>query len=156
MLLQPIPTATLAAGRSSGEAPFPFRRRCRRHMLLPIRADSTPISLSASAPSRPAKPAACTADELHYAPVDGAGWRLALWRYRPPRNVCVLRFGSVRFRFFVAAKMVFDLIWRCLRAGSRQESSADAAVGSRDQRRRIRPVTRGKLGVPLVISFESN
>lgn len=34
-----------------------------------------------------------------------------------------------------------------MRAGSRQESPADAAVGSRDERRRIRPLTRGKLGV---------
>ncbi|CAO2204446.1 unnamed protein product [Urochloa humidicola] len=31
-----------------------------------------------------AKPAICTADELHYAPVPGTEWRLALWRYRPP------------------------------------------------------------------------
>ncbi|TVU35460.1 hypothetical protein EJB05_17350, partial [Eragrostis curvula] len=30
------------------------------------------------------KPAICTADELHYAPVPGTEWRLALWRYRPP------------------------------------------------------------------------
>uniref|UniRef100_A0ACD5W283 Uncharacterized protein n=1 Tax=Avena sativa TaxID=4498 RepID=A0ACD5W283_AVESA len=31
-----------------------------------------------------AKPAICTADELHYAPVPGTEWRIALWRYRPP------------------------------------------------------------------------
>ncbi|KAJ1268245.1 hypothetical protein BS78_07G121400 [Paspalum vaginatum] len=85
MLLQPIPIAT--ARRSTGEAPFPACRH--RPVPAPIRAGSTPISLSASAPSRPAKPAACTADELHHAPVDGAGWRLALWRYRPPRNAPV-------------------------------------------------------------------
>ncbi|ONM39024.1 Uncharacterized conserved protein UCP031088 alpha/beta hydrolase [Zea mays] len=30
------------------------------------------------------KPATCTADELHYAPVPGTEWRLALWRYLPP------------------------------------------------------------------------
>ncbi|GJM93499.1 hypothetical protein PR202_ga10061 [Eleusine coracana subsp. coracana] len=30
------------------------------------------------------KPAICTADELHYAPVPGTEWRIALWRYRPP------------------------------------------------------------------------
>ncbi|ONM04966.1 Uncharacterized conserved protein UCP031088 alpha/beta hydrolase [Zea mays] len=89
MLLQPIPTATLAARPRSSEASFPFRCHRRRRVLLPVRADLTPISLSASAPSRPAKPAVCTADELHYASVDGAGWRLALWRYRPPRNAPV-------------------------------------------------------------------
>ncbi|CAO1945616.1 unnamed protein product [Urochloa humidicola] len=31
-----------------------------------------------------AKPEICTADELHYAPVPGTEWRLALWRYHPP------------------------------------------------------------------------
>ncbi|XP_078164172.1 uncharacterized protein LOC144559101 [Carex rostrata] len=30
------------------------------------------------------KPTICTADELHYAPVPGTDWRLALWRYTPP------------------------------------------------------------------------
>ncbi|TKW09931.1 hypothetical protein SEVIR_6G134000v4 [Setaria viridis] len=93
MILQPIP-ATLAGGatrRSSGEAPF--APRLPRRVLAPIRADSPPISVSSSAssaaPSRPPKPPVCTADELHYAPVGGAGWRLALWRYRPPRNAPV-------------------------------------------------------------------
>ncbi|KAF8701801.1 hypothetical protein HU200_033119 [Digitaria exilis] len=95
MLLQPIPATLAGAGaaarRSSVDAPFPAR--LRRPALAPIRADSPPIPLSASAssagPSRPAKPPVCTSDELHYAPVDGAGWRLALWRYRPPRNAPV-------------------------------------------------------------------
>ncbi|KAK3121554.1 hypothetical protein QOZ80_8BG0656090 [Eleusine coracana subsp. coracana] len=92
MLLQPIPAALAGAGarRSAADStsppPAPPHLRLRRRVLAPIRADSpSPISLSA-APSRPMKPAACTADELHYAPVDGTGWRLALWRYRPPRN----------------------------------------------------------------------
>ncbi|CAL4998245.1 unnamed protein product [Urochloa decumbens] len=95
MLLQRIPAtvAGAAARRSSGDSPFPSRPR--RRFLAPIRADSPPISLSASAasssaaPSRPHKPPVCTADELHYAPVDGDGWRLALWRYKPPRNAPV-------------------------------------------------------------------
>jgi len=98
MLLQPIP-APLAGGaarRTSGEPPFP--PLLRRRVLSPIRADSPPISLSASAsPSRPVKPPVCTADELHYAPVDGAGWRLALWRYRPPGNVCAVPAGWIWF-----------------------------------------------------------
>ncbi|XP_062195864.1 uncharacterized protein LOC133899009 [Phragmites australis] len=93
MLLQQISAALAgaAARRSSGDTPFPpspLPFRLHRRVLAPIRADSPPISLSA-APSRPAKPPACTADELHYAPVDAAGWRLALWRYRPPRNAPV-------------------------------------------------------------------
>ncbi|KAL6662116.1 hypothetical protein ACP70R_001500 [Stipagrostis hirtigluma subsp. patula] len=96
MLLQPIPAAPAgaAARRSSGDTPFPPLSpppRLHRHVLATIRAETPPISLSSSsdAPSRPAKPPACTADELHYAPVDGAGWRLALWRYRPPPNAPV-------------------------------------------------------------------
>ncbi|TVU06736.1 hypothetical protein EJB05_49964, partial [Eragrostis curvula] len=97
MLLQPIPAALggAAARRTSGDAPFAAQPhsspplRLHRRVLAHIRADSpSPISLSA-APSQPAKPPACTADELHYAPIDGAGWRLALWRYRPPRNAPV-------------------------------------------------------------------
>ena len=53
-----------------------------------IRADPPPISLSASAsPLRPAKSLVCTADELHYTPVNGAGWHLALWWYGPPGSI---------------------------------------------------------------------
>ncbi|XP_077219810.1 alpha/beta hydrolase family protein [Tasmannia lanceolata] len=32
------------------------------------------------------KPPICTADELHYVPVHGTDWRLALWRYTPSPN----------------------------------------------------------------------
>ncbi|XP_048136773.1 uncharacterized protein LOC115745416 isoform X1 [Rhodamnia argentea] len=32
------------------------------------------------------KPAICTADELHYVPVSGSEWKLALWRYLPSPN----------------------------------------------------------------------
>lgn len=35
----------------------------------------------------PTKPDMCTADELHYVPVPGTDWRLALWRYLPSKNV---------------------------------------------------------------------
>ncbi|CAH2051003.1 unnamed protein product [Thlaspi arvense] len=33
----------------------------------------------------PSKPPICTADELHYVTVHNSDWRLALWRYKPPR-----------------------------------------------------------------------
>lgn len=36
---------------------------------------------------QPEKPEMCTADELHYVPVPGTDWRLALWRYLPPKGV---------------------------------------------------------------------
>ena len=35
----------------------------------------------------PEKPEMCTADELHYVPVPGTDWRLALWRYLPSKHV---------------------------------------------------------------------
>ncbi|XP_010906980.1 uncharacterized protein [Elaeis guineensis] len=52
------------------------------------RADPSPRPLSASleaafAVKEDKKPAVCTADELHYVPVPGTEWRLALWRYTP-------------------------------------------------------------------------
>uniref|UniRef100_A0A0D9X750 AB hydrolase-1 domain-containing protein n=1 Tax=Leersia perrieri TaxID=77586 RepID=A0A0D9X750_9ORYZ len=99
MLLQPIPAADVAgagagagARRSSGDTLFtlsPTQARLRRRVLNPIRADAPPIHPSAASPSRPAKPPVCTADELHHAPVSAAGWRLALWRYRPPPHAPV-------------------------------------------------------------------
>ncbi|RLN22105.1 uncharacterized protein C2845_PM07G19530 [Panicum miliaceum] len=45
---------------------------------------SAGASAAAACEQGAAKPAICTADELHYAPVPGTEWRLALWRYRPP------------------------------------------------------------------------
>ena len=117
MLLQPIPTATLAARQSSGESPFPSRCRRRRCVLLPIRADSIPIPLSVSDPSRPAKPAACTADDSTTPSSTAPGGESrSVGTGRRAMYVC---FASVWFGFFVTAKMVFDLIWRCVRAGSR-------------------------------------
>ncbi|KAB8083042.1 hypothetical protein EE612_005115 [Oryza sativa] len=45
---------------------------------------SRALASAAAACEQGAKPAICTADELHYVPVPGTEWRLALWRYRPP------------------------------------------------------------------------
>ncbi|KAG9449582.1 hypothetical protein H6P81_009547 [Aristolochia fimbriata] len=51
----------------------------------PIVASIEPVERM---PTRPAKkPSICTADELHYVPVPGTVWRLALWRYTPPPDV---------------------------------------------------------------------
>ncbi|RLM93648.1 uncharacterized protein C2845_PM08G22620 [Panicum miliaceum] len=47
-------------------------------------AGASAASAAAACEQGAAKPAICTADELHYAPVPGTEWRLALWRYRPP------------------------------------------------------------------------
>ncbi|PUZ55253.1 hypothetical protein GQ55_5G197500 [Panicum hallii var. hallii] len=47
-------------------------------------AGASAAAAAATCEQGAAKPAICTADELHYAPVPGTEWRLALWRYRPP------------------------------------------------------------------------
>ncbi|CAL4948012.1 unnamed protein product [Urochloa decumbens] len=47
-------------------------------------AGASAAAAAAACEQAAAKPAICTADELHYAPVPGTEWRLALWRYRPP------------------------------------------------------------------------
>lgn len=43
-------------------------------------------------PDRPEKPDMCTADELHYVPLPGTAWRLALWRYLPAKDVSKVPF----------------------------------------------------------------
>ncbi|WOK92469.1 hypothetical protein Cni_G01160 [Canna indica] len=90
-----------AAAFCSHKAALPFgaggRREWRPPVLLrptvALRAGSSPRPLSVSVDALSAargaiqeseKPEICTADELHYAPVPGTEWRLALWRYRPP------------------------------------------------------------------------
>lgn len=96
--------STLAAAATacyhSSIPPWRGGRRERRAAYRPIsaRADPSrrPLSASLEAASAAAmreekKPAVCTADELHYVPVPGTEWRLALWRYTPspeapPRN----------------------------------------------------------------------
>lgn len=51
--------------------------------LKPLHASS-----SSSAVERLAdKPPICTADELHYVSIHNSDWRLALWRYKPPKQV---------------------------------------------------------------------
>ncbi|KAL5221365.1 hypothetical protein ABZP36_026078 [Zizania latifolia] len=49
-------------------------------LLSPTRA----LASADSTCEQGAKPAICTADELHYVAVPGTEWQIALWRYRPP------------------------------------------------------------------------
>jgi uncharacterized coiled-coil protein SlyX len=47
----------------------------------------------------------CTADELHYVPVKGTEWQLAMWRYRPAEGVSALQsifnvFLSITLKIF--------------------------------------------------------
>lgn len=74
--------------------PWGGGRRGGRAAYRPVsaRADPSPRPLSASLEAASAvkedrKPAICTADELHYVPVPGTDWRLALWRYTPSPEV---------------------------------------------------------------------
>jgi hypothetical protein len=45
--------------------------------------------------------------------------------------------ASLMFCFIITTKIVLDLIWRCVHAGSSQESLFDAVVRSRDRRHQI-------------------
>ncbi|RCV26871.1 hypothetical protein SETIT_5G280000v2 [Setaria italica] len=90
------------ASRASHRAPPPPPQPLRLRAFASSRASPPPSSPSpsptgavasagaaaaaaaAACEQGAAKPAICTADELHYAPVPGTEWRLALWRYRPP------------------------------------------------------------------------
>lgn len=48
----------------------------------------------------PNKPPICTADELHYVPVHGSNWKLALWRYHPSPQVYFFYFIGSSFDLF--------------------------------------------------------
>ncbi|OAY70599.1 hypothetical protein ACMD2_13988 [Ananas comosus] len=66
----------------------PFSARADPPFPRPLTASSPKTSAAAASPETAAvkvetKPPVCTADELHYAPVPGTEWRLALWRYMP-------------------------------------------------------------------------
>ncbi|KAJ3702371.1 hypothetical protein LUZ61_006076 [Rhynchospora tenuis] len=99
MLLHADARAALAA-TAVASTTFHRRRRTRTrpfHLLLfPVASSRLDPTLSSSFSScspqeqaiasfvKEEKPTICTADELHYAPVPGTDWRLALWRYTPP------------------------------------------------------------------------
>lgn len=70
----------------------PFSARADPPFPRPLTASSPKTSAAAASPETAAvkvetKPPVCTADELHYAPVPGTEWRLALWRYMPSPEV---------------------------------------------------------------------
>lgn len=83
------------ASRASHRAPPPPPQQLRFRAFASSRASSRPsptgavasAGAAAACEQGAAKPAICTADELHYAPVPGTEWRIALWRYRPPPEV---------------------------------------------------------------------
>ncbi|KAG1368128.1 hypothetical protein COCNU_14G005960 [Cocos nucifera] len=94
LLLHPadVRSALVAVATASYHVSIPpgGGRRGGRAAYRPVsaRTDPSPRPLSASLEAASAvkedkKPAVCTADELHYVPVPGTEWRLALWRYTP-------------------------------------------------------------------------
>ncbi|RWW62991.1 hypothetical protein BHE74_00029848 [Ensete ventricosum] len=94
-----LAAAAAAFSSHNSTPPFGGRRREWRPaaFLRPVaaRAGPSPRPLAVSVAAPPSvkdgeKPEICTADELHYAPVPGTEWRLALWRYRPPPEVPTL------------------------------------------------------------------
>ncbi|XP_026661317.1 uncharacterized protein LOC103709315 isoform X2 [Phoenix dactylifera] len=99
LLLHPADARSALAAAAAATAsyhvsipPWGGGRRGGRAAYRPVsaRADPSPSPLSVSLEAASAaavkegkKPAVCTADELHYVPVPGTEWRLALWRYTP-------------------------------------------------------------------------
>uniref|UniRef100_A0A0D9V4E8 Serine aminopeptidase S33 domain-containing protein n=1 Tax=Leersia perrieri TaxID=77586 RepID=A0A0D9V4E8_9ORYZ len=90
-LSSPIPTTRASSPCAPPLLPLPRLRAFATYRASPPPPQPSSPSLSgalASASSaaceRGEKPSICTADELHYVPVPGTEWRLALWRYRPP------------------------------------------------------------------------
>lgn len=60
-------------------------------------------------PDRPEKPEMCTADELHYVPLPGTPWRLALWRYLPAKDVSRLPF-NIAFCLWTSVFVWYKLV----------------------------------------------
>ncbi|KAG0622972.1 hypothetical protein M758_3G138100 [Ceratodon purpureus] len=57
----------------------------------------------------PEKPEMCTADELHYVPVPGTDWRLALWRYLPSKNATKRKHPVLMLSGIATNAYCFDL-----------------------------------------------
>lgn len=88
-LFFPIVSSRLDPSLSSSSSSS-FRRDACRSASSFSRQDSAVESFL-----KEGKPTICTADELHYAPVPGTDWRLALWRYTPPPEVNHFSFSPV-------------------------------------------------------------
>ncbi|PWA76356.1 hypothetical protein CTI12_AA235660 [Artemisia annua] len=65
--------------RSCLESKPPVNIRTTTTRLKPLHASSAVERLAD-------KPPICTADELHYVSIHNSDWRLALWRYKPPKQ----------------------------------------------------------------------
>lgn len=57
----------------------------------------------------PEKPEMCTADELHYVPVPGTDWRLALWRYLPSKHATKRKHPVLMLSGIATNAYCFDL-----------------------------------------------
>lgn len=73
--------ARVFVARSAVPSPRPFSAS--------IEASTAAVGGGASAVSavKGKKPEICTADEIHYVPVPGTDWKIALWRYLPSTEV---------------------------------------------------------------------
>ncbi|KAJ6800701.1 uncharacterized protein M6B38_201560 [Iris pallida] len=95
--LHPVPPPLPVADARTRKTDLVFSQtRASRPLLFSTHASSSSASSPSPSPLRESlaaaaesaknaatKPEICTADELHYVPVPGTGWKLALWRYRP-------------------------------------------------------------------------
>ncbi|XXG45358.1 hypothetical protein AAC387_Pa02g0463 [Persea americana] len=70
-------------------SPFFTRAASSLRPVPSTRVEEDEEAVEKKASSKKKNPSICTADELHYVPVPGTDWRLALWRYLPPPNAPV-------------------------------------------------------------------
>lgn len=82
-------TRTKKNSISISMSPFFTRTASSLRPVPSTRVEEDVEAVEKKASSKKKNPSICTADELHYVPVPGTDWRLALWRYLPPPNAPV-------------------------------------------------------------------
>ncbi|KAG8055781.1 hypothetical protein GUJ93_ZPchr0001g31146 [Zizania palustris] len=94
ILLVGAAVAHLSSSATTRASPYRSSPGGRCHVSAPpspssslVPSPSRALSSADATCEQGAKPAICTADELHYVPVPGTECRLALWRHRPPPEV---------------------------------------------------------------------
>ncbi|GAA0143055.1 lipase [Lithospermum erythrorhizon] len=70
-------------GSPTGLIPVRFNKILHHHRSPPSIIRSYGAGAAGAGWKSAEKPPICTADELHYVPVDNSDWRLSLWRYLP-------------------------------------------------------------------------
>lgn len=79
------------------------------------------------------KPEICTADELHYVPVPGTDWKIALWRYLPSTEASFARHMSKQgFDTWIVEVRGAGLSMRSRESNETIQSSDNSAISNLD------------------------